>query len=79
MTLRTRLTEKLGIAHPILLAPMGGVAGAVQDLGPRYPANSDWQGWKQDMELGITASGVVHYHAGISQDHGWPSLACFLS
>lgn len=27
MTLRTRLTEKLGIAHPILLAPMGGVAG----------------------------------------------------
>jgi len=27
MALRTRLTEKLGIAHPILLAPMGGVAG----------------------------------------------------
>lgn len=27
MTLRTRLTEKLGIAHPILLAPMGGIAG----------------------------------------------------
>ena len=38
MTLRTRLTEKLGIAHPILLAPMGGVAGgrlaaAVSDAG----------------------------------------------
>ncbi|MDE1930853.1 MAG: nitronate monooxygenase [Alphaproteobacteria bacterium] len=38
MTLRTRLTEKLGIAHPILLAPMGGVAGgrlaaAVTDAG----------------------------------------------
>jgi nitronate monooxygenase len=27
MTLRTRLTEKLGIEHPILLAPMGGSAG----------------------------------------------------
>lgn len=27
MTLRTRLTEKLGIAHPILLAPMGAVSG----------------------------------------------------
>ncbi len=27
MTLRTRLTEKLKIEHPILLAPMGGVAG----------------------------------------------------
>ena len=27
MTLRTRLTEKLGITHPILLAPMGSVAG----------------------------------------------------
>lgn len=38
MTLRTRLTEKLGIVHPILLAPMGGVAGgqlaaAVSDAG----------------------------------------------
>lgn len=38
MTLRTRLTERLGIAHPILLAPMGGVAGgrlagAVSDAG----------------------------------------------
>jgi nitronate monooxygenase len=27
MTLRTRLTERLGIAHPVLLAPMGGVSG----------------------------------------------------
>lgn len=27
MTLRTRLTEKLGIRHPVLLAPMGSVAG----------------------------------------------------
>jgi nitronate monooxygenase len=27
MTLRTRLTEKLGIAHPVLLAPMGSIAG----------------------------------------------------
>jgi nitronate monooxygenase len=27
MTLRTRLTEMLGIAHPVLLAPMGGIAG----------------------------------------------------
>ena len=38
MTLRTRLTERLGIAHPILLAPMGGVSGgrlaaAVSDAG----------------------------------------------
>lgn len=38
MTLRTRLTDRLGIAHPILLAPMGGVAGgrlaaAVSDAG----------------------------------------------
>ncbi len=38
MTLRTRLTETLGITHPILLAPMGGVAGgrlaaAVSDAG----------------------------------------------
>lgn len=27
MTLRTRLTERLGIRHPILQAPMGGTAG----------------------------------------------------
>ena len=27
MTLRTRLTEKLGIKHPVLLAPMGSIAG----------------------------------------------------
>ncbi len=27
MALRTRLTERLGIRHPILLAPMGGTAG----------------------------------------------------
>jgi nitronate monooxygenase len=38
MTLRTRLTEKLGIKHPILLAPMGSIAGgrlagAVSDAG----------------------------------------------
>jgi nitronate monooxygenase len=38
MTLRTRLTEKLGIRHPVLLAPMGSIsggrlAGAVSDAG----------------------------------------------
>ncbi len=38
MTLRTRLTEKLGITHPILLAPMGSIsggrlAGAVSEAG----------------------------------------------
>lgn len=38
MRLRTRLTDKLGIAHPILLAPMGVMAGgrlaaAVTDAG----------------------------------------------
>jgi nitronate monooxygenase len=27
MTLRTRLTERLGITHPVLLAPMGSIAG----------------------------------------------------
>jgi nitronate monooxygenase len=27
VTLRTRLTEKLGIRHPVLLAPMGSIAG----------------------------------------------------
>jgi nitronate monooxygenase len=29
MPLSTRLTERLGIKHPVLLAPMGGVAGGV--------------------------------------------------
>jgi nitronate monooxygenase len=38
VTLRTRLTEKLGITHPVLLAPMGSVsggrlAGAVSEAG----------------------------------------------
>jgi len=38
MTLRTKLTELLGIRHPVLLAPMGGTAGgrlaaAVSDAG----------------------------------------------
>jgi nitronate monooxygenase len=38
MTLRTRLTDLLGIRHPVLLAPMGGTAGgrlaaAVGDAG----------------------------------------------
>ena len=27
MALQTRLTEKLGITHPVLLAPMGTIAG----------------------------------------------------
>jgi nitronate monooxygenase len=27
MALRTALTDMLGIEHPIVLAPMGGVAG----------------------------------------------------
>ena len=27
MALRTRLTEKLGIEHPVLLAPIGNIAG----------------------------------------------------
>jgi nitronate monooxygenase len=27
VTLRTRLTEKLAIKHPVLLAPMGNIAG----------------------------------------------------
>ncbi len=27
MTIRTRLTEKLGIAHPVILAPMGSASG----------------------------------------------------
>ncbi len=29
MGLRTALTDMLGIEHPIVLAPMGGVAGGV--------------------------------------------------
>ena len=38
MTLRTRLTERLNITHPVLLAPMGSVsggrlAGAVSEAG----------------------------------------------
>jgi nitronate monooxygenase len=38
MTLRTKLADRLGIRHPILLAPMGGTAGgklaaAVSDAG----------------------------------------------
>ena len=38
MTLRTRLTEKLNITHPVLLAPMGSIsggrlAGAVSEAG----------------------------------------------
>ena len=28
MALRTALTDVLGLQHPILLAPMGGVSGA---------------------------------------------------
>ena len=52
MTLRTRLTEKLGITHPVLLAPMGSIsggrlAGAVSEagglglIGGGY-GNADW-------------------------------------
>ena len=52
MRLKTRLTEKLGIKHPILLAPMnvmagGKLAAAVSDagglglIGGGY-GNSDW-------------------------------------
>jgi nitronate monooxygenase len=52
VTLRTRLTQKLGITHPVLLAPMGGIsggrlAGAVSEagglglIGGGY-GNADW-------------------------------------
>jgi nitronate monooxygenase len=52
VTLRTRLTEKLGITHPVLLAPMGSIsggrlAGAVSEagglglIGGGY-GNADW-------------------------------------
>ena len=42
MALRTKLTERLGIRHPVLLAPMGGMAGgalaaAVSAAGGRGP------------------------------------------
>ena len=52
MPLRTKLTEKLGIAHPIILAPMGSASGgalakAVSDAGGLGPigmgyGNQDW-------------------------------------
>jgi hypothetical protein len=56
MTLRTRLTERLNITHPILLAPMGSIAGgrlaaAVTDVGlslwlvPLYGATGAALAW----------------------------------
>ena len=42
MAIRTRLTERLGIEHPILLAPMGNVSGgALAALVPDHLRTSD--------------------------------------
>jgi nitronate monooxygenase len=68
MRLKTRLTEKLAIAHPILLAPMhvmagGKLAAAVSDagglglIGGGY-GNSDW------LELQYAAAGNARVGCG---------------
>lgn len=34
--MRTRITELFGISHPVVLAPMGGVAGGLGIVGCGY-------------------------------------------
>jgi nitronate monooxygenase len=69
MPLRTRLTERLGIQHPILLAPMGGVtggrlaaavsqAGGLGLIGAGYGGDADW------MEQQYAAAGNVRVGVG---------------
>lgn len=41
MALHTRLTERLGIRHPVLLAPMAGVAGGLGIIGGGY-GDGEW-------------------------------------
>lgn len=68
MTIATRLTERMGLSHPIILAPMGvaasgGLAAAVANagglglLGVGY-GNSDW------IDEQFSAAGNVHVGAG---------------
>jgi nitronate monooxygenase len=68
MTLRTKLTELLGIRHPVLLAPMGGTAGgrlaaAVSDAGGLGQIgggrnNAEW------LEREFAAAGNQHVGCG---------------
>jgi len=61
VTLRTRLTEKLGIKHPVLLAPMGSIAGghlagAVSEAGGLGLIGGGY-GEKEWLEREIAAAG----------------------
>lgn len=66
MAIRTRLTERLGIAHPVLLAPMDGVAdarltaavsaaGGLGILGGGYAHSEEWLSHELD---GLVKSGA---------------------
>jgi nitronate monooxygenase len=61
MRLNTRLTEKLGIKHPILLAPMnvmaGGKAGGLGLIGGGY-GDANW------LELQYAAAGKARVGCG---------------
>ena len=84
MTLRTRLTEKLNITHPVLLAPMGSVssgrlAGAVSEAGGLGLIGGGY-GDKEWLEREFAAAGATGGSAAASSRGRSPnSPACWRS
>ena len=74
MTLRTRLTEKLGIRHPVLLAPMGGIAGgrlagAVSEAGGLALIGDAWSDNGVRLRRNITERTDVRKQTALAAVH----------
>ncbi len=82
MALRTSLTERLGIRHPILLAPMGGSAGgalaaAVSAAGGLGLIGGGGSTGGQGLARLFTGTGDDTLHTRdfeIARNHRWPAL-----
>jgi nitronate monooxygenase len=83
VTLRTRLTERLNITHPVLLAPMGSVsggrlAGAVSEAGGLGLIGGGY-GDKEWLEREFAAAGNRRSAAASSRGRSPNSPACWRS
>jgi hypothetical protein len=80
VTLRTRLTEKLGIRRPVLLAPMGSIAGgrlagAVSEVGGLGLIGGGYG--EKDWRTGICCRGQptsgLRFHYLVARRTAWPA------
>jgi hypothetical protein len=87
VTLRTRLTDKLGIRHPVLLAPMASIAGGRLAGGCKRSGRSRADRW-WPRRKGVAGSGIcrggqptgglrLHYMGARQKQPATPARADF--